>query len=52
MHGNFEEMSTLIDYHSDESRRSVESTHELESERQMLFAEETGQLAGSTSRRA
>ena len=52
MHGNFEEMSTLIDYHSDESRRSVESTHELESERQMLFAEETGQLAGSTSTRA
>jgi len=52
MHGNFEEMSMLIDYHSDESLRSVESTHELESERQMLFAEETGQLAGSTSTRA
>ena len=50
--GPAEAVSMLIDDHSDESRRSVESTHELESERQMLFAEETGQLAGSTSSRA
>ena len=41
MRGNFEEMSMLIDYHSDESLRSIESTHELERERQLLFAEET-----------
>ena len=49
MRGNFEEMSMLIDYHSDESLRSIESTHELERERQLLFAEETGQLAGAAT---
>ena len=40
MKGDFEEMSVLMEHGSEESLRSVDSTHELERQRQALFATE------------
>jgi methyl-accepting chemotaxis protein len=39
MRGDFDEMATLTEYHSEQSLRSLESTQALERERRALFSE-------------
>jgi TRAP-type transport system periplasmic protein len=38
MRGDFDEMATLTEYHSEQSLQSLESTHALERERRALFS--------------